>query len=214
MPGDIIETTDGNNTLLAAQHYKDLSPKVQESGSCVKYMRYPWTPDEYLARQKDWIEFHKLKKGDAVKVCCVAEDRQDGWEDSWLPVYMGKNVGHTMFVSKLSEPNLPYGIRLSSSAQDIDKPVDLVFQYPFYVLQVVKKPEPEPKKPEFREFRTPKEVLDWVKKHGQLISKEDGEWRTVLRAETCRSGVYITPPAPEPEKWKSVKSGAVFGIIE
>jgi hypothetical protein len=216
MPGDIIETTDGNNTLLAAQHYKDLRPKVQKSGSCVKYMRYPWTFDEYLARQKDWIEFHNLKKGDPVKVCCVAEHLQDGWENDWLPYHMGQNVGHTLFVSKLPEPDLPYGITLSQPAQESDLPSDLpsgrmALQYPFYVLQVVK---PEPKKPEFRSFRTLLEVLDWVKEHGQLIIREDGEWRTVLRAETSGSGVYITPPVPEPEKWKSAKTGAVFGIIE
>jgi hypothetical protein len=217
MPGDIIETKDAGpmvGPLVAIQHYKDLSPRVQESGSCVKYMRYPWTPDEYLARQRDWIEFHKLKKGDAVKVCCKAEHGQDGWENSWLPNHMTKNVGHTMFVSKLSETHLPHGISLSRSAQDIDQPGDFAFQYPFYVLQVVK---PEPKKPEFRPFRpfrTPQEVLDWVKEHGQLIIKEDGEWRTVNQAQSTPLGVYITPPVSEPEKWKSVKSGAVFGIIE
>jgi hypothetical protein len=209
MPGDIIETTDGMCDLLAAQHYKDGSPKVQEHNSVVKYMRYPWTPDEYLERQKDWIDFHNLKKGDAVKVCCVAEDRQDGWENSWVPSYMTKDVGKTLFVSQLSEPKLLYGIRLSSSWQDIGKPGDLAFQYPFYVLQVVKKPEPK-----FREFRTLLEVLDWVKEHGQLIIREDGEWRTVNQAQSTPLGVYITPPVSEPEKWKSVKTGAVFGIIE
>jgi hypothetical protein len=213
MPGDIMETADGMCRLLALQHYKDLIPRVQEHNSVVKYLRYPWKEQEYLKKQEEWIEFHKLKKGDPVKVCCVAKHGQDGWENSWVPSCMTKDVGKTLFVSHLPETHLPYGIRLSRSAQRIDQPGDFAFQYPFYVLQVVK---PEPKKPEFRPFRTPQEVLDWVKEHGQILIREDGQWRTVLRAEPgLKSGVYISPPVPEPyQGWKSVKTGAVFGIIE
>lgn len=200
MPGDRLHGFRGEDIGEACNHYRDERPFV--NGMCaVLYSRKPWTPEEYLKRQAEWVEFHNLKPGDTVKVCCKAKTDQDGWPEYWVED-MELAIGEEFKVKDIQSG----GIQSVS-----DK-----FIYPFYVLQVVKKPvKPEPK---YREFRTPQEVLAWVQAHGQIVVDAKGNWNTVTRSEIGTSGLILIPynlaSLDTWEHWKSAKDGTPLGVLE
>lgn len=213
MPGDILFSSADDNLGECSNHYRNRFPGYQNDRRS-KYKRKPWTKEEYLKRQAEWVEFYNLKPGDTVKVCCKAKDGQDGWEEFWCEE-MYEAVGKVFRVKDIQ----------TGGIQSVgDK-----YLYPFYVLQVVKKPEPvkpvekimasrEPVKPKYREFRTPQEVLSWVQEHGQIVVKENGDWTTIIRCEKGTSGLYLTPAVLEYtdtwNHWKSAKDGTPFGVPE
>jgi hypothetical protein len=44
-----------------------------------------WEELSYKERQEEWVKKHNLKAGDKLRVTQVANDRQDGWCNSWEP---------------------------------------------------------------------------------------------------------------------------------
>ncbi len=206
MPGDILFSPAQDNLGDCSNHYKHAYPNFQNN-SCSKYKRKPWTKEEYLKRQAEWVEFHNLKPGDMVKVCCKASYLRDGWHTAWMKE-MTAAVGKEYKVTGISYESLLTGIQL-------DLPDGEKMYFPFYVLQVVKNPEPV--KPKYREFRTPQEVLAWVQEHGQIVINDKGDWSTVLRAsdggdgQLFMAGVY---GLGQKESLKSHKDGTPFGVPE
>lgn len=202
MPGDILFSSADDNLGECSNHYKHRFPNTQNN-SCSRYKRKPWTKEEYLKRQAEWVKFHNLKVGDTVKVCCAALDSQDGWGNTWEHPMTGL-IDETTMVTEINH-NIKLFIPEDRSS----------LGFPFYVLQVVKKPEPV--KPKYREFRTPQEVLAWVQEHGQIVVNDRGHWSTVTRASVSgdgqlyMAGVYGVGPI---SSLKSLKDGTPFGVPE
>jgi len=216
MPGDRLMDSAGNDMGIAENHYKHPHNQLVQDTRQSMYARTPWTPEEYLQRQAEWVEFHNLKPGDTVSVCCKAVADRDGWEEYWCED-MDEAIGTEFKVRDIQTGGI-------QSASDM-------YLFPFYVLQVVKKPAPVrpvekimdsrvPVKPEpkYREFRTPQEVLAWVQEHGQIVVKEDGDWKSVTSVSKTTRGVDISQYGINIVDcwtiWKSAKDGIPFGVPE
>lgn len=90
---------------------------------------------KYIKAQKAWIKMFDLQPGDSVKVLSTAKDYEHGWRNSWTDT-MDTEVGLVLtFVKDIGEN----GIALKNGRKTLN-----TFAYPFYVLQKVYKPMPEP----------------------------------------------------------------------
>ena len=229
MPGDRLMDSAGNDMGIAENHYKHPHNQLVQDTRQSMYARTPWTPEEYLQRQAEWVEFHNLKPGDTVKVCCKAKSKQDGWENSWLRKYMNGAVGKELKVTDVFPAS---GVKISAPGEEWDE-----LEFPFYVLQVVKKPtpvkpepvkptpvKPEPVKPtpvkpepKYREFRTPQEVLAWVQEHGQIVVNDNGTWGSITGCSISGDNQLYIPGCftyGYYKNGKSLKDGTTFGVPE
>lgn len=216
MPGDRLFNRHGESLGKAYNHYRRGTANVQGHSGPL-YAREAWNRDEYASQQKEWVEFHNLKVGDTVKVCCKAVDSRDGWNNTWISV-MDDAVGQECQVTEIN-----HNIRLKI-------PDEGSLGFPFYVLQVVTKPEiagisphtivlDDPKNPElkYREFRTPQEVLSWVREHGHIVVKDNGDWCSVLGATKVDKTEFQPDGVSTRDyvyTWKSVINGTPFGVAE
>ena len=79
---------------------------------------------------QEWYDYgHErcgIKRGDSVKVLRRADDHEMGWENTWT---MDSSVGKTLTVSGDSGSG---GLQLSDS-----------YNYPFFVLELIRKKEAE-----------------------------------------------------------------------
>jgi len=89
---------------------------------------------QYIEAQAAWIKMVNLEPGDKVKVLYAVEGHKDGWSNSWVPS-MNNEVGKVLTVVK---QNGRSGIRLKDSKGNSS------LSYPFFVLQKVENPLPEP----------------------------------------------------------------------
>jgi len=89
---------------------------------------------QYIEAQKAWIKMVDLQPGDKVKVLYAVERHENGWRNSWTAT-MDNQVGNVLTVVR---DNGGSGIRLENSKGVLD------FDYPFFVLQKVENPLPEP----------------------------------------------------------------------
>lgn len=218
MPGDRLFNLHGESLGVAYSHYRRGKRFANVQGHPGPlYSRESWNKDEYASQQKEWVEFHNLKIGDTVKVCCAAKNFQDGWGNTWESV-MDDAVGQELQVTEINR-----NIRLKI-------PDEGSLGFPFYVLQVVTKPEiagisphiivlDDPKQPElkYREFRTPQEVLSWVREHGHIVVNSNGDWKTVVGA-TKVDKMEFQPEGVSTRDyvytWKSAINGTPFGFAE
>lgn len=77
---------------------------------------------------KTMADEYGIEEGDTVRVLRTAEAHEMGWPDSWTSS-MIDSVGKEFVVERVSDTGKPY---LSGC------------WYPFFVLEIVKKVEPEP----------------------------------------------------------------------
>jgi hypothetical protein len=89
---------------------------------------------QYIEAQAAWIKMVDLQPGDKVKVLYAVETHKDGWSNSWMSE-MDNEVGKVLIVVKDA---LGSGIRLKDSEGRSSR------SYPFFVLQKVENPLPEP----------------------------------------------------------------------
>lgn len=90
--------------------------------------------EKYIEAQAAWIKMVDLKEGDSVKVLSAATSGQHGWDNVWNP-QMDCQVGKTLTVYRGSGGR---GIILSDSLEDT------TYEYPFFILQKIEAPMPEP----------------------------------------------------------------------
>ena len=207
MPGDRLMDSAGNDMGIAENHYKHPHNQLVQDTRQSMYARTPWTPEEYLQRQAEWVEFHNLKPGDTVKVCCKAGDRQDGWQDGFVDE-MEVAIGKEFPVYGIRD----FGIQVTAPREIFDK-----CNFPFYVLQVVKKPVPVKPEHKYREFRTPQEVLAWVQEHGQIVVNDNGTWGSITGCSISGDNQLYIPGCftyGYYKNGKSLKDGTTFGVPE
>jgi len=89
---------------------------------------------QYIEAQKAWIKMVDLQPGDKVKVLYAAKLHENGWRNSWMPC-MTDEVGNVLTVVRV---DCGSGIRLKDSEGNSS------MSYPFFVLQKVENPLPEP----------------------------------------------------------------------
>jgi hypothetical protein len=89
---------------------------------------------QYIEAQKAWMALVDLKEGDSVKVLSTAKGHEHGWHNSWNS-NMDKEVGKVLTVVREWGGA---GINLLNDKGSSS------FSYPFFVLQKVDKPLPEP----------------------------------------------------------------------
>jgi hypothetical protein len=89
---------------------------------------------QYIEAQKAWMALVDLKAGDSVKVLSTAKGHEHGWRNSWA-YNMDKEVGKVLTVVR---ERGGVGITLLNDKGSAS------FSYPFFVLQKVDKPLPEP----------------------------------------------------------------------
>jgi hypothetical protein len=89
---------------------------------------------QYIEAQKAWIKMVNLQPGDKVKVLYAVERHKDGWDNSWMPC-MTDTVGKVLTVVRDCGNS---GIRLENDKSNVS------MSYPFFVLQKVENPLPEP----------------------------------------------------------------------
>jgi hypothetical protein len=79
----------------------------------------------YEERQRAWLEETGLKVGDTVKVVRTAEDGENGWGNDWVPE-MNKYVGKEYTLNRIKGSS---GLYVGN------------WDFPYFVLEKVKKPE-------------------------------------------------------------------------
>lgn len=89
---------------------------------------------QYIEAQKAWSKLVDLQPGDKVKVLYAVERHKDGWSNSWVSS-MTDEVGKVLTVVRVEGGS---GIRLKDSKGNSS------MSYPFFVLQKVENPLPEP----------------------------------------------------------------------
>lgn len=89
---------------------------------------------QYVEAQKAWMALVDLKEGDSVKVLSTAKGHEHGWRNCWA-YHMDKEVGKVLTVVR---ERGSVGITLLNDEGYAS------FSYPFFVLQKVDKPLPEP----------------------------------------------------------------------
>lgn len=90
---------------------------------------------QYIEAQKAWMALVDLKQGDSVKILSTAKSHEHGWHNSWNS-NMDEEVGKVLTVVR--DANGGGGITLRNDKGSVS------FLYPFFVLQKVDKPLPEP----------------------------------------------------------------------
>jgi hypothetical protein len=89
---------------------------------------------QYIEAQAAWIKMVNLEPGDKVKVLYAVERHKNGWRNSWTPC-MTDEVGKVLTVVRDCGES---GIKLENSKDKVG------LSYPFFVLQKLENPLPEP----------------------------------------------------------------------
>ena len=130
--------------LDAVELIEDEEPEI--CGSAIEEGPFECKEKSYGECQAEWVKANNLKPGDKVRILRTAENKEDGWGATWIPL-MDKTVGEIGTVIDISNFN---GIRVDC------------WIYPYFVLEKVDEPEYIPydlSKPEDRDALRDK----WVK---------------------------------------------------